>query len=171
MGLRAVKVHPRLQNVDLSGPTHEDLWRALNDARFPLVVDAYPQSATASVPIAHMLPFAYEEHVRKYTEIQFVLAHAGAHRVLDTYFLCRSLRNYHCDLSYTATALRGTSVEADMRFVVTNADRKVMFGSDFPEVSLAEALEAFRALCHGVAEEKRANVFARNAAALYWGEE
>jgi predicted TIM-barrel fold metal-dependent hydrolase len=54
--------------------------------------------------------------------------------------MARVRENVFLDLSHTLHYLKGSSAEKDIGFVARRLDRRVLFGSDFPESSIAEAL-------------------------------
>jgi predicted TIM-barrel fold metal-dependent hydrolase len=71
----------------------------------------------------------------------FILAHAGSHRILDAWEMASNRDNVFLDLSHTLHYLRGSSVERDIGFVARRLDRRALFGSDFPESSIPQAIE------------------------------
>ena len=55
--------------------------------------------------------------------------------------------NIHVDLSFSPLYFEGSSVQQDLACLVRKADpRRVLFGSDFPEVSLRGSVEWMLAL-------------------------
>jgi predicted TIM-barrel fold metal-dependent hydrolase len=47
--------------------------------------------------------------------------------------------NVYVDLSYTFIKYGGSSVELDIKYLLNHFDNRLLFGSDFPEVSLNQA--------------------------------
>ena len=73
----------------------------------------------------------------------------------------RDCPNAFLDISFTLQRYRSSSIAADLRYLLNSFDRRVVFGSDFPEVSIGTALESFREIADGISPEKCANVLGR----------
>ena len=168
MGLSGVKIHPRAQGINLCDERYDSLWRHFNDRRVTLLVDGYLQTAHPSVQVSHLLPLAYERHVKAHPDVTFILAHAGAHRVMDTFFFCRSCPNVYCDLSYSLSVFKDASFYRDFAYLARHADQKVLFGSDFPEISLMDAKNDFQQLVVNVEPDKTDRLWFQNALRLFW---
>jgi predicted TIM-barrel fold metal-dependent hydrolase len=74
----------------------------------------------------------------------------------------RDCPNVFLDLSLTMQRYGSSSIGADLRCLLGNFDRRILFGSDFPEASILESLEIFRMIADGIAPEKSANVLGGN---------
>ena len=57
---------------------------------------------------------------------------------------------------------RSSSIAADLRYLFSNFDRRMIFGSDFPEASIRGSVEMFREIADGISLEKCANVLGGN---------
>jgi predicted TIM-barrel fold metal-dependent hydrolase len=168
MGFCGVKVHPRFQKVDLCDPLLDSVWRRLDELRCVLMVDGYCQTDATGILIQQLLPLHYESHVRRFPNVIFIFAHAGFHRVLDTMQMCRSYPNFYCDISFSLIAAEGASFYNDYRYLVLKADKKVLFGSDFPEFRIPDALQCCKVLLAGIANEKAKRVLGENSDNLLW---
>jgi uncharacterized protein len=167
MGLSGIKIHPRLQNINICDPFLDFFWEYIDGRKLTILVDGYFQLLNNTFTISDILPFAFEKHLKKHHNVTFILAHAGCHKVMDTYFLCRSYQNFYTDLSYSINFFKGTSFYSDYNFLLKNADRKVLFGSDFPEIRLIDAKKSFQALYRGLSSEKIENISSSNAMRLF----
>jgi predicted TIM-barrel fold metal-dependent hydrolase len=168
MGLSGIKIHPRMQNVNLCDNIYDSLWKYLDTKSIRVLVDGYYQVSASTMLIQQLLPLAYERHIRTYKNVTFILAHAGCHRVMDSFFLCRSYKNFYCDLSYSINIFQNTSFYQDYRFLIQHTDQKVLFGSDFPEITLSNARRSYEILAKECLEEKGRNVSGQNAYTLFW---
>jgi predicted TIM-barrel fold metal-dependent hydrolase len=168
MGLSGIKIHPRLQNVNICHQELDGLWKYFDQKNINLLIDGYYQTSRTQAPIRNMLPLAYEDHLRHYPNVTFILAHAGCHRVIDNFFLCRSYENFYCDISYSINIFEGTSFDQDYHFLIKNADRKVLFGSDFPEISMLAAKKRYDDLAENVSRNTYNNVGGANAYHVFW---
>jgi predicted TIM-barrel fold metal-dependent hydrolase len=159
-----LKLHPRLNRYDLlddrviamleemaSWPSAPPIW--LDSLLFPKgVVMQRP-------PIDSIRVLA-----ERFTGLRFMLLHAGGAQALAFFEAMASLPNVMLDLSYSLTRYAGTSVALDHRYLLERFDRRTVFGSDFPEVALADAVNAFEKLAAGLPDDKRDNVRSRTLA-------
>jgi predicted TIM-barrel fold metal-dependent hydrolase len=102
------------------------------------------------------------ELVGRFPSLNFVLLHGGGSWLLQVSEAIRDCPNALVDISFTMTRYRSSSVAADLRYLLENFDRRVVFGSDFPEVSIGDALKSFRELAGNISPEKCSNVLGRN---------
>ncbi|OGJ87090.1 MAG: hypothetical protein A2268_15390 [Candidatus Raymondbacteria bacterium RifOxyA12_full_50_37] len=168
MGLSGVKIHPRLQGVNVCEAKFSLLWEELNARNMPVLVDGFYTVSNPNLRIGDLLPLAYEPMVKKYPDLTVVLAHAGAHRVMDTFFMCRSNPGFYTDISYSPSFFKGSSVYNDLRFLAEKTGNKVLFGSDFPEVSIEEAKKEFFELSGTLDVGIRERIAHGNAHDLFW---
>jgi len=69
-------------------------------------------------------------------------------------------------LSMTLSKYKSTSVASDIRWLCHHYDRRVIWASDFPEVSILQALRDFDEVVGEISPEKRANILGLNIAKL-----
>jgi predicted TIM-barrel fold metal-dependent hydrolase len=72
--------------------------------------------------------------------------------------MARSRENVYLDLSHTLHYYQGSSVEADLRFLVRRLDRRLLFGSDFPECPVGTALRLLDSMLVVLSEDRRSAV-------------
>lgn len=168
MGFSGIKIHPRFQGINLCHPFFDPLWDYFNKKKLTVLVDGYYGQANSVVPISALLPLNYEMHLMKYRNITFILAHAGFHKVMDTLFLCTNYPNFYCDISYSLNLIEKMSCYKDYRFLIEQCDKKVFFGSDFPEASILKSKKDFLKLTKGLPKEKIENAARLNALKLFW---
>jgi predicted TIM-barrel fold metal-dependent hydrolase len=80
--------------------------------------------------------------------------------------MCRDLHHVHIDLSMTLSKYKNTSVANDIKWLCHHYDRRMIWASDFPEVSILQALHDFDEVVGPIAPEKRANILGLNIAKL-----
>lgn len=144
-GARAIKIHPRLQHFGV-----DDAKRiiAVADrcavARVPLVICSFQGG-----------PYRFKSRILELCALvaaavpkaTLVLAHAGGHQPIEAMLLQKAHGNVVLDLSFSPLYYRGSSVEQDFGYMVARVDKKkLLFGSDFPEISVAESVSYFREL-------------------------
>jgi predicted TIM-barrel fold metal-dependent hydrolase len=132
-GLLGVKLHPRLGGYDLL----DDRVLALVDEvagwdePFAVWICTFlhvPGLRPRSAPVEALC-----EIVGRAPGVPFVLVHGGGPDLLRLATAVRSAENALLDLSYTATRFRNTSVQLDLDHLLTTFDRRLVYGSDFPE--------------------------------------
>ncbi|MFN5620376.1 MAG: amidohydrolase family protein [Flavobacteriales bacterium] len=95
-----------------------------------------------------------------------IIMHGGGTRILQIAEMCRDLHHVFFDLSMTLSKYKGTSVAGDIRWLCQHYDRRMIWASDFPEVSIAQALNDFDEVVGPIAAEKRANILGGNIVKL-----
>jgi uncharacterized protein len=139
-GLLGVKLHPRLGRYDV-----------LDDRVLALLDELAGWDERLGVWICTLLHVpglrlrrgpveALCELVGRTPELPFVLVHGGGPDLLRLATAVRSAPNALLDLSYTVTHLGGSSIDADLAHLLQTFDERLVFGSDFPEGDVSEAL-------------------------------
>jgi predicted TIM-barrel fold metal-dependent hydrolase len=167
LGVRAIKVHPRLQEfgvqqLDRIVPIAE----ACAVARVPLVVCSF--QGGPSLYVADILELC-ASLARACPQTTIVLAHAGGHRPMDVFLMLKAFPNLMTDLSFSPIYYAGSTVAVDLEFLVRRSSpRQLLFGSDFPEASMKASVETALALAErvGMTPADRESVFSTNAASL-----
>jgi predicted TIM-barrel fold metal-dependent hydrolase len=143
LGLRGLKLHPRLQGFgQADGQQIVPLIQKAAALKVPVLIDAFPYGRdvfkTRAVALINDLAGAVPD-------ANLILAHAGGYRVLEAFLVAKAHRNVHLDISFTPSYYRGSSVEMDLGFVIRkmNAER-ILYGSDHPERPLLEAYRETR---------------------------
>jgi predicted TIM-barrel fold metal-dependent hydrolase len=158
-GLRGVKLHPRLGRYDV-----------LDDRVLALLDELAGWEERLGVWICTLLHVpglrpargpveALCELVGRWPELLFVLVHGGGPDLLRLATAVRPSSNALLDVSHTVTHLRGSSVTADLRHLLTMFERRLVFGSDFPEQDIAAARREIESLA---APEAAARVLGAN---------
>lgn len=99
---------------------------------------------------------------KKMQRSNLIIMHGGGTQILRIAELCRDLHHVFFDLSMTLSKYKETSVAADIRWLCHHYDRRMFWGSDFPEASLQQALIDFEETVGTLAEEKRWNILGKN---------
>lgn len=158
--LDGVKVHPRIQNVGIDTLLEMDFLYQLEESELPLMICGWQQSST--VPIETLSPLHIDRLAKKHPKLPIIFSHMGGYRFWDALTVARANPRVHLDCSYYLQAFQGTSLETDFYAALKTIDRKVIYGSDFPEVPVKSYLENFIQMIDGIEEVKLANIFTRN---------
>lgn len=140
LGTRAIKLHPRLQGINF-----EDLELLTPIAKrcaalgIPLIICSF--LGGRGLFQARTLELCHELAVAS-PETTLILAHAGGYRPLDALLILKANANVHVDLSFSPLYFAGSSVQQDIEYLVKKADpQRVLFGSDFPELSIQASVD------------------------------
>lgn len=109
---------------------------------------------------------------RVFPDKRIIMAHFGGIHILSAMLYTRDLKNIYYDISLTQTYLSSTSVWMDLLHCVKYNCERVMFGSDYPDCRLEEAIEQSNKLIQQLdvnARQKFAtNIFYANANKVYF---
>jgi hypothetical protein len=142
LGLKGVKLHPRHQNLDPDDAWVHQVLETAADLALPVMICTYP--GPCQVPLSRLTPLNYDPLARSHPGATIILAHAGAQRALDAFQVAKANPNVHLEISHVLAYYRDTHVWADLCFIMDKLDRRVIYGSDFPEVNLADYLALAR---------------------------
>jgi hypothetical protein len=164
--VRGVKIHPRVQGVTIRDPLVREAVVCATELGLPVVFDVFPFHASLDDPATQAL--AYHRLAQEFPQATLVLAHCGGFQVMDAFMVAKVNRNVLVDVSFTWIYFRGSSIARDLAFICGRLPAgKVLYGSDFPDVSLAEYLELVRRDTEGLGAEQREALFSGAASALY----
>jgi predicted TIM-barrel fold metal-dependent hydrolase len=164
-----LKLHPRLNRFDPLDPRALAMLEEIASwPKPPLIwLDSllYPSGVAMQRSPVESVRYLAE----RFPALRFTLLHGGGASALAFFEAVAPLRNVVLDLSYSLTRYRNSSVALDHRFLVERFDRRTVFGSDFPEVPLADAISAFEQIANGLDPVKVDNVRARTLDAWLGG--
>jgi predicted TIM-barrel fold metal-dependent hydrolase len=159
---KALKLHPRLNRYDPLDPRCLAVLEEMASWERPLPVwlDTlfyYRGGELQKPPVdtIHAL-------VGRFPSLTFLLLHGGGSWLLQVAEAVRDCPNAFVDISFTLQRYRSSSIAADLRYLLNSFDQRVVFGSDFPEVSIRSALETIREIAGGISPDKCANVLGAN---------
>ena len=164
LDLDGVKIHPRVQCIGIDGLLEIKFLSKLEDVGLPLMICGWQQSST--VPIDSLSPLHVDRIAKKYPRLPIILSHMGGHRFWDAFTVARANPSVFLDCSYYLQAFRGTSLESDFFTALKSIDRKVIFGSDFPEVRVRPYLENFLRGANALTEPKTSRILYGNLEGL-----
>jgi predicted TIM-barrel fold metal-dependent hydrolase len=153
-----LKLHPRLNKYDPLSSECLTLLDGIAASHSPLPIwldtlFQYPGASLRQSPVDTI-----RELVRRFPSLTFVLLHACGSDILE---LARSIKdcyNAFLDISYTVRRRRGGPAEKDFIEAVRLFNSKMVFGSDFPEISFREAFEDFNSRSLDLSDEDRGSV-------------
>jgi len=159
---RFVKFHNRFGKYHPEDERFLAVVKANDDMEVPMVIGVcgllHDRNTPSAIdPIAYFFNLA--QTMRKSS---LVVMHGGGTRILQMAEMCRDLHHVYFDLSMTLSKYKGTGVAADIKWLCAHYDRRMIWGSDFPEVSILDALNDFREVVGDLSAEKSANILGGN---------
>ncbi len=152
-----IKIHPREGKYSLDAREVSAAVDLAVRRGMPILLCGFPGGSSEVLP--HQVLGKWADC---YPEGTFILAHAGSHRILDAWHMARSRENVYLDLSHTLSYYLGSSVEKDIGFVARRLDKRVLFGSDFPEYSPAQAIQNLERCLSDWPDADRAAIYGGN---------
>jgi len=165
LNLDGVKIHPRFQNVSFHELDMLGVLSRLNDLALPLMICGWQQSST--ICIKELCPLNVDLYAKKYSHIKFIISHLGGHKFWDAFTVARSNNNVFLDCSYFLSIFKNTSLENDFFTMLPFIDKKVFFGSDYPEVCISEYKDYFMSKVTHLESKKTSNVLSLNINHLF----
>ncbi len=172
LGLQGVKIHPLLQRLDILSPEAHRMWRLLEEAGLPVVLDSMSvEGMVRYKPHLHAFAGAAQGYetgpdriaavAREHPRLPVIAAHMGSlfgWARLEPLLECP---NVYFDLSFVSGILPD---EAVTRAIRRKGPDRILFGTDAPWRTPAEELRWFEQLPLDGAE--RADISSRNLEAL-----
>ena len=153
-GLRGFKFHPDFQAFNIDDDKALFMYDEIG-SDYPIVLHVGDKTLDFSNPerLAKVL--------EKFPEHKFVAAHMGGYSMWDNEVSCLVGKNVWFD---TSSTLCGVSPEKLTDMIRAHGADRVLFGTDYPAVSLKAEAERIEALA--LTEEEKDKIFYKNAAAL-----
>jgi predicted TIM-barrel fold metal-dependent hydrolase len=163
-GFAGIKLHPRLNGYDPAGSRCVAAIRAASEQRLIVFLDTlFRQKVHATGYAADVI----DRIAHDCAGAQIVLLHGGGAALLDVAEIVRLHPSLTLDLSFTVLRYAGSSLDADIRWVMGKLDQRLVIGSDMPEYTPAEAFESAERLARGLPPEKWANISFGNLERLF----
>ena len=134
-----LKLHPRLQRFDMGSSDTLRLVAAAGEMNIPVLIDAFPDGDWLRMGFN---PLAFAMLAENCPNTRIVVAHFGGHHCLDFMMLAKRLPNIWFDLSFSLLYYAGSPVVANLLYCCRSMGyRRVMYGSDYPDRSIAVSME------------------------------
>ena len=139
-GVRIFKVHPRF--IDLNEKDLLDIIEYLINKELSIQICTYGYSNTGNQLFLHSNLF-WEKLVKialNARENSIMLMHMGGTDMLRVHNFIRHTNAFLGDLSMSYLKYRESSIANDIRFLLSNFDRRICIGSDYPEYQPEEII-------------------------------
>lgn len=165
LGVKAIKLHPHTQKFDIDDPKVRELCKLAGELGVVVLFDNFnilPGDSQELFNLAIGLP-----------KTNFVFAHIGGmnFRFWNSLYMARTAKdfffdNIHFDISATLVLVAGSPVEKEFVWTLRNVGiENVMIGSDYPQMSLKQALDALDKL--DLSEEEKRKIKWDNANRIF----
>ncbi len=127
-GAVALKIHPRLQRINLLAKKVDYLVRLAEDLDLPVIICSFDDGSWSRFGLTS------DQFLRladNFPNVKFLWAHAGGHNVLDFMFMARRTSNVYLDSSFTQSYFFKGSVLEDLNYASESLPTRFMFGTDF----------------------------------------
>lgn len=146
LGAVGVKMAPLYQNVHPADPRCYQVYTYCVKHGLPILFHA-GTSFVSGTPLDYSRPVHFDAVAVDFPDLRMVLAHMGHPWEGEAIAVIRRHANVYCDLS--ALYYRPWQFYNSMRLLVEyRAEKKVLFGSDFPFATTADSLSGVRGLNH-----------------------
>ena len=137
IGYTAIKIHTRLSKIDLDTDIEKlkVLFRLCEKHDLTIFFCTYYHTSIEYTPL-HPLSYYLISLLKSAPKVKIILLHGGDVSLLQLSQLARFNANILIDLSYTFLKFRDSSLSMDILFLMQHLDKKICFGSDYPEYSI-----------------------------------
>jgi predicted TIM-barrel fold metal-dependent hydrolase len=163
---RFVKFHNRFGKYHAADERFYAVIRANDELDVPMVIGVCGLLHDRNTPGAIDPAVYFFDLAQTMRNSNLIIMHGGGTRILQIAEMCRDLHHVFIDLSMTLSKYKETSVASDIRWLCHHYDRRIIWASDFPEVSILQALKDFDEVVGALAPERRANILGLNIAKL-----
>lgn len=161
LGYRAIKIHPRFSQMTGRIRELQPVFDTAASMGFVVFYCTYMHTRLDEYPAEDPF-YALVRLLKRSPSTKVVLVHGGDVSLLRYAELVRFNGNLLLDLSLTMMKYRGSSIDADIRFLVERFDRRICVGSDHPEYKHADIRERFEWFTEKLHQSKRENIGYRN---------
>lgn len=138
IGAVGVKIHPRFEKIIPEDLSKNRVFQKIEKSGLVLNICGWLQSS--HVPIESLTPLKIDKIAKQHPNLKIIISHLGGHQFWDAFFVARANNNVFLDTSYFSEFFEGTSLFNDYVNSAKQIDQKLIFGSDFPEISIEKAL-------------------------------
>lgn len=143
-GFLGIKIHPRFSKIRLDSEIMSHTLKLAEKYQMTVLLCTILKSPA---PIHNRpLPDMIQEMCENHQDAKIILVHGGYTKILAVSEVIRPFENIFLDLSCTLTRFYDSSVGADIKFLLRTFDKRICFGSDFPEFTYSNVIDALEYL-------------------------
>jgi predicted TIM-barrel fold metal-dependent hydrolase len=137
IGAAALKIHPRIQEINLQSKEVRYLVHQAKDLELPIIICAFNDGSWSRIGLTND---QFIKLADDFPDVKFLWAHAGGHNVLDFMFMARRVPNVFLDSSFTQSYFFKGTIMEDLNYATESLPTRFMFGTDFEQGSYAESV-------------------------------
>lgn len=134
IGVKIIKIHPRHLNCKYSKKKfYMDLLKNVSKLNFLVLwctLDSWQDYSSMQDDQLNLISTICNRN----KTLRIVLMHGGSSNLIRYYEKFRFNENIYIDLSYTIYKFRNTSILKDIVFLLNKFDRRIIIGTDFPDI-------------------------------------
>lgn len=157
-----VKLHNRLHQYQLSDPRLVAFLEANDNAKRPFIIFICGLLTSKDIPFQTTPPQLFHSIASRFQKTKFVIMHAGMSWAMMIFEAIKDFPNVSMDLSFVQSKYRETSISLDLKYLCKYYDKRIIFGSDFPEINIMQAKNDFNYLTSDLDEIKLKNIKYQN---------
>jgi len=162
LGYKGIKLHPRISNFNLLNKNLYNVLEFVENEKLVLMLCCYPNPSLNGNNRYDYVPTLLNLF-KNIDSLKVILMHGGCYKLLElSEFVRQNSKNFLLDLSMTIIRYKGSSIDADIKYLLKNLDERICIGSDYPEYSLNELKTRFKELSMGISLKKKQNIFYKN---------
>lgn len=160
---KIIKFHNRLHKFSPLDERFLSMLSVNNDLAAPKIIFVCGLFYARDTPVSQLSPpQIVHYYATRFPKTTFVIMHSCGSYALSVSEAIKDCPNVFFDLSYIISKYKSSSVWLDLKHLVSTFDRRLIWGSDFPEVSLRQALDDFIELSENLDINKKNNILAGN---------
>ncbi len=161
LGYQGIKIHPRFSHHTRKLDRLEKLFTGAEKLDLAVFYCTYMHCSLDNYPNSDPF-YSLVQLLGKAPEARVILVHGGDVDLLKYAELVRFNPNLLLDLSMTMIKYKGSSLDADVRFLFGQFDRRICIGTDHPESSHISVRQRFEHFASGLTQDKIENIAYRN---------
>lgn len=162
LGFTAVKIHPRISNLDLRSQNFRHLLKILEKKNLVTMICTFPQIKLGKT----ITPYFFDSLISaidKTKYLKIILVHGGCAELLKySDFVKTNDKRILLDLSLTVMRYAKSSIDLDLKYIFKNLDKLICIGSDYPEIDYLNLKKRLNYLTKGLSKHKLENILYKN---------
>ncbi|MCA9025236.1 MAG: amidohydrolase family protein [Planctomycetaceae bacterium] len=159
-GYVGIKLHPRLGGFTFENESLADLIQTADETGLFSMICTYNYGK--GLDLDRLSLGRLTKLLNSLDDPRVILLHGGTVAALEWAEAVRMWPNVLLDLSFTILRFKGSSLDADLRFLFRTFDERICVGSDHPQFSLVELRRRVQEFAQATTPDKLAKIAYRN---------
>ncbi len=159
-GFIGIKIHPRISQLKLD--SDEVVFAIRKAGQMGMTSFVCTIQRPPAQPLNRPLYDAIHYICEQCRESKIVLLHGGYYELLAVSEIVRPYENVFIDLSTTLQRFLQTSLKNDIKFLINTFDKRIVFGSDFPEHRYGDVKQILQSLGYDESTLEKQGILGNN---------